>query len=245
MHADCYHKMYINEEHHWWFKSRVKIVKDLLRNFSISVADKKILDAGCGTSFLSKSITNNPDNVFNVDNCDISLDYSKRRGMVNVINGDLLNLPFEKDWFDFCVCMDVIEHNSNDAELVHELARVIKKDGIIITAVPATKALWGPQDEKLGHFRRYEKNEFAKLFQEDFEILKISYFNTLLFPAVYIMRKIFNIAPIILKEKDELDMNNKFFNGLLYRIFSFEGNLLKYFNFPAGVSLIVVGRKKI
>ena len=94
MHKDCYRKMYLNEERHWWFRSRVLIVKNILSIFVPNINSKKILDAGCGTSFLSKSLSPNHTNIYSVDNCELSLDYSKKRGMPNVINSNLGQMPF-------------------------------------------------------------------------------------------------------------------------------------------------------
>ena len=244
MHEDCYHKMYLNEERHWWFKSKVDIVRELSSLYIDNIKNKKILDAGCGTSFLSKSISNNLSNIYNVDNCPISLEYSEKRGMLNTVNADLDSLPFNNEVFDVGICMDVIEHNEDDSMIVNELARVIKQDGVLIAAVPALSSLWGPQDEKLGHYRRYKREEFKRLFEEEFHILKLSYFNFLLFTPMFLLRRIFNIFPSILKERDELDINNKFLNKILYKIFSSEKYFLKYINFPIGVSLIAVLRKK-
>lgn len=243
MHEDCYHKMYLNEERHWWFRSKIDIIRELLKKYG-GTHGAKILDAGCGTSFLSKSIFNDLNRVYNVDNCPLSLDYSRRRGMINVINSDLSRLPFSNGFFDVGICMDVIEHNQDAQGLVCELSRVIKSGGLLLAAVPAMPALWGPQDEKLGHFKRYMKEDFGQLFQKDFEILKLSYFNSLLFAPVFILRKIFNFFPGILKERDELDINNNLINFILYKIFHSEAFLLKHMNFPFGVSVLVAARKK-
>lgn len=244
MHEDCYHKMYLNEESHWWFKSKIDIVRALLRIGVTDIKNKKILDAGCGTSFLSKCISPNLANIYNVDNCELSLNYSKRRGMLNVISADLNQLPFNNEAFDVCVCMDVIEHNKDDKLLVGELGRVVKKGGVMVASVPALQSLWSPQDKKLGHYKRYNKGGFGELFEDNFDIIKLSYFNSLLFPPIFIFRKVFNAFPGLLKEKDELDINNKFLNRILYHIFSLESYLLRYVNLPFGVSLIIVARKK-
>ena len=78
MHKDCYHKMYLNEERHWWFRSRALIVNSFLKTVVKDIGNKKILDAGCGTSFLSKYISPNHTNIYSVDNCELSLSYSKK-----------------------------------------------------------------------------------------------------------------------------------------------------------------------
>ena len=146
--------------------------------------------------------------------------------------------------FDVCICMDVIEHNKSADILVNELGRVVKRGGIIVVTVPAMQFLWGPHDKKLGHYKRYKKEELNKLFMNEFNILKLSYFNFLLFLPIFLLRKIFNFFPELLKNRDELDINNKFLNKVLYKIFSLESYLLKYINLPFGVSLIIVARKK-
>lgn len=243
MQEECYHKIYLNEERHWWLRSKIDIIRELLKKYG-GMGGAKVLDAGCGTSFLSKSIFNDLGKVYNVDNFPLSLEYSRRRGMINVINSDLNKLPFPDGFFDVGICMDVIEHNQDDQGLVCELSRVIKSGGLLLAAVPAMPALWGPQDKKLGHFKRYMKDDFGKLFEKDFEILKLSYFNSLLFLPVFILRKLFNLFPAILKERDELDINNKFVNYILYKIFHSEAFLLKHIDFPFGVSVLAVARKK-
>ncbi|MFA5133280.1 MAG: class I SAM-dependent methyltransferase [Patescibacteria group bacterium] len=245
MEDNCYHKMYTNEERHWWFRSKIDITRSLIEKFIGDIGGKKVLDAGCGTGFLSKSVVPEMGDIWAVDNCGLSLSYAEKRGHKNIFSADLgKDLPFESSSFDLCLCMDVIEHNEDDAAITRELARVLKSGATLIATVPAMRSLWGPQDEKLGHYRRYGTGDFKKLFEENFEIKKISYFNFFLFPVIYLIRKIFNLAPGLLRQRDELDINSKFFNNLLYNIFHLESHLLKYADLPFGVSVVIVAQKK-
>jgi SAM-dependent methyltransferase len=207
-------------------------------------AGKRVLDAGCGTSFIMRSLATDLKDVYSVDNSDISLGYSAKRGMVNLAKADLLQLPYGDGFFDLAVCTDAIEHNRDDRGVVKEIARVLKPGGAVLATVPAMTCLWGPQDEKLGHFRRYTPDGFAALFGDCFQVLKSSYFNSFLFPPVYLMRRLFNLFPSLLKERDELDINDSLANEVFFRIFSSERHLLKRVNFPFGVSAIVIARKK-
>jgi len=237
-------KLFANDECHWWLKTKKDVVKKFLSIFAVDLRGKKILDAGCGTGFLSINLAPNLANVYGVDSSGTSLEHARQRGLLHTICADLNKLPFNNNTFDVCFCMDVLEHNLEDQPLINELGRVMCRGGILIVTVPASPSLWGPQDDKLGHFRRYKKERLANLFSKDFEIMKISYSLFSLFPAVFILRKFFKLFPKIMEEKDELDINNKFLNSILYKILKFEGGLLKYIDYPAGVSLVAMARKK-
>ena len=55
---------------------------------------------------------------------------------------DKYELPFSDSMFDLVVSYETIEHVSNRALFIKELARVMKKDGIMILTCP--NALWEP-----------------------------------------------------------------------------------------------------
>src|SRR3989344_1479339 len=49
---------------------------------------------------------------------------------------DLCSLPFKKESFDEIICSDVLEHIKNDEEALFELARVLKKEGVLLITGP-------------------------------------------------------------------------------------------------------------
>jgi len=132
-----------------------------------------------------------------------------------------------------------LEHIEKDAETLISLKRLLKKNGRILITVPAYQWLYGSHDEFLHHKRRYS----AKVLREKFvtsglQPLKISYFNTILFPLAAAVRL-----------KDKLLGNQSatgtsvppaLINILLTAIFSSERFLVKHFNLPFGVSLLCV-----
>ena len=88
------------------------------------------------------------------------------------------------------------------------------------------------------HFRRYSKKQLQKLFINNFSLEYLTHFNTILFPVVLIDRLIKKI--IYLKYKNK----NSLLNYILYKIFSIESFLLKFINFPFGLSMLIVVKKK-
>ena len=56
-----------------------------------------------------------------------------------VQNMNVLNLPFEDNYFDVVICNHLLEHVPNDIDAMKELFRVLKKNGEAILQVPISK----------------------------------------------------------------------------------------------------------
>ena len=92
------------------------------------------------------------------------------------------------------------------------------------------------------HKRRYTLPELnEKLVQAGFTVEKISYYNTFLFPVVFLVRMLNNVL-----KRDgasDMDMPGSALNYVLKKIFGIEKYLLRVFNLPFGVSVLAVVRK--
>lgn len=81
---------------------------------------------------------------------------------------------------DTCVCLNVLEHIHDDQEAVGRMASLLVSGGVMVLLVPAFRALYGPIDANLGHFRRYNRasvHQFATAV--GLRIRKIHYMNAL------------------------------------------------------------------
>jgi SAM-dependent methyltransferase len=151
-------------------------------------------------------------------------------------------MPFENGKFDVVTALDVLEHVEDDKASAETLLGLLKPGGILIVTVPAYMLLWSGHDVVLEHKRRYVKAQLAELFQECV-IEKLTYYNSILFPPIWAVRKFNSLfRPNRWETDDELprDLINKLFLGIM-RI---EKNWLKKHTFPFGVSLLAVIRKK-
>jgi len=138
-----------------------------------------------------------------------------------------------------------LEHLDDEARALGEALRICKSGGWIILTVPAYQFLWGGEDEISMHKRRYTK---ARLFEavrnSGWQIERISYFNTILFPiicSILFFNKLF--CPRARHESNLKELS-AVVNIALTKIFLFEARLLKKINFLFGASLICVAKKR-
>ena len=124
---------------------------------------ESVLDIGCATGIsLSLIKTFNPlMEVTGLEGNDSSKEMWDARNL-NVVSGDIYNLPFEDDTFDTVYTSHVIEHLEDPERAIEESIRVAKKR--IIHIVPD-----GNVDDKnhgSPHLHYFNRINFKDLFQE-------------------------------------------------------------------------------
>lgn len=235
-----YKDLYNLEEIHWWHKAKRNLVSYIIKqNFSGN--KNKILDVGCGTGknleYFAKF-----GKTWGIDSAKEAVSYCKKRGVKNVIFGNLEKIPFRKESFDCITALDTLEH-VNDSKAVRELERVLKKSGILIVTVPAFPLLWSKWDEVLHHKRRYTKETLKKVLQKNrLKILKISYVYSFLFFPAFTIRL---IKKFIYKDHypSDFKLSNKIVNYILGKVAEAEKFLVINSYIPFGTSLIAVVKK--
>ena len=239
MDENIYISLAKNNKKHWWYKSRRKILYKILKKETKNLKDLKILDfgAGVGENLLTLSKFGYVEAYEKDENTKHFLqNYFKSHQKIKVVDKITQN-------YDLIFLTDVIEHIDNDEEIVKELIKYLNNDGQIIVTVPAFQFLYSKKDESSHHFRRYNYNSLKKLFENKIKIKKISYFNFFLFLPICFFIILFKMLKIQFVYS-VLKTPNFFLNLILYKIFSFERFFLNKFNFPFGVSLILIGEKE-
>lgn len=64
---------------------------------------------------------------------------------------------------DTCVCLNALEHIEDDLRALARMRSLLVPGGVVVLLAPACQALYGPIDEKLGHFRRYDRRGIREL----------------------------------------------------------------------------------
>lgn len=73
--------------------------------------------------------------------------------------------------YDVVYSSNVLEHIDDDLSALKSLRTVLNKDGRLLVYVPAFMILYSDLDEKIGHYRRYEKKDLvSKLETAGFEV---------------------------------------------------------------------------
>lgn len=242
-----YYKEYaLLERHHWWFKVRGKIISKLISG-SIQNKDNKplnILNIGAATGKTSELLSMFG-KVTSLEYDQDCCDYANQHFNLTIINGSILELPFNDEEFDLVCAFDVIEHVEDDLSGIFEMKRVCKNEGLIVITVPAYLFLWSHHDEVNHHYRRYTLKGLKELVKKvNLNPVRATYYNTLLFIPIAVFRLLSKIIPEKLIRKGAgsdatLHTNDGLISRILYRIFNLELVLLKLFNLPFGVSIFL------
>ncbi|RZJ33254.1 MAG: class I SAM-dependent methyltransferase [Flavobacterium sp.] len=247
-----YKEYYELERSHWWFQAREKIIvgciEKLIHKKQLG-KDLKILNVGCGTGRSSEYLSAFG-KVTSIEYDKFCCEFAKEKTGLEIIHGSITELPFDATEFDLVCAFDVIEHVQDDSLAVSELKRVVKNNGVVFITVPAYMSLWSHHDVINHHFRRYKLDEVKKLFAKADDGKKIlsSYFNTFLFPPIYLFRKLSNLMK---SGKNRSGSGSDFeafkpriSNRILYAIMHLEGKFInRNIKFPFGVSILYLWTK--
>jgi 2-polyprenyl-3-methyl-5-hydroxy-6-metoxy-1,4-benzoquinol methylase len=242
-----FHKNYIRiEKEHWVMKVRRMMVHDSLDEYlTKKPQDTKILDFGCGSGLVIEEFQKRGFNCYGIDVSADAIRFGVSKGIKNlsIIDSDKINFP--DGTFDAVFALDVLEHIENEVPVLKEIERVLKPGGLFIVQVPAYMFLWGVQDVVAHHYRRYTEQNLSKVIHDStlLQDVRSTYFNTLLFLPILIVRWFTKITGWKRRESD-FDINSQFLNNIFFSIFNYERTLLKKINFPFGVSILMVLRKK-
>lgn len=245
MNKEFYAEYFEVEDRHWWFLGRRRVLLSLLERFLPEGASRRrIVDIGCGTGTMLSHLSR-----FGVtegaDGDPEAVRFCKERGYSDIQTVRLPLLPYDDASFDLVTLLDVLEHVDEDLETLESVLRVLRPGGIFLLAVPAYRFLWGRQDEISLHKRRYVITEIRDLLRRaGFETIKLSYFNTFLFPFIAVIRILRPFRPGVEAPQSDFSFPTpRWVNALLAAIFGSESVFLQWVNFPFGVSICAVARK--
>jgi len=246
MRKTAYHLNYLHEQSHWWFLARREILSNVLHGLKdqglLPEAPFEILDYGCGTGGLTQTLS--PfGNVSAVDAHDEALAYCHQRGLSQARK---ITSPKElpDNAYHLLTSFDVLEHVEDEANLLNHWQRMLKPGGVLLITVPAYNFLWGGEDEISGHFRRYTRYELKRSVEAaGFDVVRASYFNTVLFPLIAMVRLGNRIFRPSIKEQSDVADTPRLLSGVLCRLFALERYLLRWMNLPFGVSILLIAKK--
>ncbi len=246
---EVFEQLFETESKSFWFIVRNRIISQMMKRYLPSPA--KIMDVGCGTGFVASEIKKQG---YTVDCGDVfprALSFCRRRDAGTSYFQVNLEEEIFVDEYDGVCAFDVLEHLDHDRVALDTLHRLLKEGGYAFITVPAFPFLWSDEDRMAGHKRRYTSRDLKeKVKQSGFTVCKMTYFMTLLFPALVIRRRCHGTSSPD-KDSDGKDKNrciseikpNRLVNSLLYGVFRIEPFLLSRMNLPFGGSLICVAKK--
>ncbi|MFN8420502.1 MAG: class I SAM-dependent methyltransferase [Anaerolineae bacterium] len=195
MEDQAYQQMQQMQQRHWWWRGMRRLYARALRKYlpaQPANAPRRLVDVGCGFG-ANLPVLSEFGEVVAVD---VSLDALRAiRANLPASKNMLLvearadQLPFRADAFDVTALLAVIEHVDDDARVISESYRVTKPGGLQMQLTSAFMLLWSHHDVANEHKRRYRAKAFDALQRAaGWHVLRTTYVNALLFPAVLIVR---------------------------------------------------------
>ncbi len=232
------------EGSHWWFVGRRSILDSFLKGIVAKIrkpdATLKILDVGCGTGANIEMLSAYGESE-GVDVSDDALEFCRKKGL-KVQKGLAETLPYDDDAFDLTTALDVVEHLDDDIAGLKEMFRVTRGGGYSLIFVPAFMWLWGVQDDISNHRIRYTRSQIVeRLRTAGYEVERATYANWTFFTPILAGRTIMKVTGI--KPESENNITISALNGVFGKLFGAERFWLKNFNFPFGVSIVIVAKK--
>ena len=232
------------EGSHWWFVGRRAILESFLSGIVQKLrtprSEIRILDVGCGTGANLEMLSQFGASE-GVDVSDDALAFCAHKGL-KAQKGLAESLPFADESFDLTTALDVVEHLDDDIAGLREMFRVTKRGGYSLIFVPAFMWLWGVQDDISHHRIRYTKRQIVeRLETAGYTIERATYANWTFFAPILAGRTLMKITGI--KPESENNVNVSALNGVFGKLFSSERLWLKNFDFPFGVSIVIVAAK--
>ena len=230
------------EDRHWWYRGRRKVIDEALSGLGLAPGIA-ILDAGCGSGRNMVELQRRG-TVTGLELADASVARARERGVGEVIQGSLLEMPFADDAFDLAVSLDVIEHLEDDLLALRELRRVIKPGGSLLVTVPAYPWLWSEHDVVNHHHRRYTRKTLeARATEAGWTTRSTTHFNGLLLPAAVAHRGLARLRSSRGEAVSDLERTPGRLNSMLEATLKLEARAIaRGRRIPAGLSLLAVFR---
>jgi SAM-dependent methyltransferase len=235
--------MFQLEDSYWWFEGSMQFILSVLSDVRAR-GTARILDAGCGTGGLLKRLADRK--AWGIEIASEGIGLCRRRGLNNVLQASTTALPFRSESFDVVLSIDVIVHQwvPDDVRALREMHRVLVPGGFVLLQVAAYRALWSAHDVATLTRHRYTCQELAdKMERAGFEVVRITYRNTLLSPLAVLI-KLLRRARADTATRGDLVRLPRLIDRTLFGLLTLENYVARHVRLPFGVSVFCVARKR-
>ncbi len=170
---------------------------DHLHRYSMAsnyVKDLVVLDIACGEGYGSNILSQTAKHVYGVDIDSETITCAQKKYVKSNISfkiGSTDSIPMEDNSIDVVVSFETIEHHDRHEEMMKEISRVLKPDGLLIISTP-DKLYYS---DLRGFINKFHVKE---LYKEEFNFLIKSFFkNTQFLNQMYV-----NYSSIIIDNND-------------------------------------------
>lgn len=231
------------EDRLWHFEALHNHVRRALTKYSLP-PNAALLDAGCGTGGLLRRLSKwlPAYQSRGLDVAPLAVQLARERTACPIAEGSVTALPYADASFDAITSIDVLYHLEKPAEALREFARCVRPGGLVIINVPAYRWLWSYHDTAVNSHHRFTRSEIKTLLRDvGLQPVYATYWNTLLFPAIVLRRK---LLPAPRDGSSDVREYSAPISALLRALLGIERLWLKTgLTLPLGTSVFVVARR--
>jgi SAM-dependent methyltransferase len=244
--AWVFEELALLEANNFWFRSCNQLIVWALGRYFQGIGS--LLEIGCGTGYVLSGIER-AFPALRLSGSEIfsnGLKYAKSRvSRCNLLQLDARDIPFEAE-FDVIGAFDVLEHITEDEQVLSEMYRAVRPGGGIIVTVPQHDFLWSQADEFTCHKRRYSGKDLKqKVQQAGFSVVRETSFVSLLLPLMMFSRLGQRNPDKVYDPMAELKIGG-LTNRILGGVLALERALIRMgLSLPAGGSLLLIARKQV
>ena len=230
---------------HWWYESTRHLLTQLLEPHLVGRGGSgraMVLDAGGGTGATGGWMTGHAATVL-ADFETMALEVARADyADVRPVRADLNHLPFADAAFDAVLCVTALCHriNPDPGAIVRDFARITKPGGVMLLMEPGVRRLWRGHDEVTHTGRRFSVGDLRGLAESaGLEVVRATGAYSFLVPPAAVMAVVERG-----KQTSDVGRNQTGLGGTLGQLARAERRLLRRFDLPAGLSAVVVARRR-
>jgi len=164
-----------------WIKTPKHILRfDALQQIAKNLTKGTFIEFGAGTGdfttyFLDRRFSGT---VYDIDDRTINI---LKENLYNYSNVNIVSSLGDEilDSYNYLFAFEVLEHIENALEALLMWANYLQSDGTLLISVPAHKSKFSEEDKRVGHIRRYEKDELIDIVEKagfhDIEIINYGF----------------------------------------------------------------------
>lgn len=249
MDKSVYERFLSLDERHFWRAGKRSLVMQWLRaHLGESHPPLRLLDVGGATSLVTREMSAFGEvTVVEPEASCVALLAEDPR--VRAVQGGLPGLPVAGP-FDVITLLDVLEHLDDDLGGLRELFAHLRPGGLLLLTVPAYQWMWSDHDVVLHHKRRYTLGRLEAVVRNaGFEVLRSSYYTSLLLPLMAAQRLFSRVKPKRRADAGHPEYDVKLpaapLNEALSAAMCLERGLLAKTSLPAGGAVIALCRRPL
>jgi SAM-dependent methyltransferase len=232
----------------WWYRGMREILFGMLDPVAKQHRFDRVLEAGCGTGYLSKIVAERYGwRMTPLDADPAGLAYAKGFGLTRLVEGNIAQLPFRDASFDGVMSIDVIPHLKRGEEIgvFAEFARVLKPGGMLVVRSAAFDSLRSRHSEFVNEITRYTRPQLRDAAaRAGLRVGRMTYCNSLLLPVALFKFRVWE--PLMRQEPASgVAPVGKWLDDLLHLPLRMEAAWIAAGGaFPAGQSVVLIARKE-